>query len=790
MSAENPASTSSWRETLRSRIADGLAQEIDAYETQIQLRKAGRIDEKVFAETRLRRGVYGQRYDNGQRHDGIRTRRIEFPSGDLTKGPETCWDAPGMMRIKIPFGGLNAAQMEALAETAEEYSDSILHVTTRQDIQLHFVHIEDTPDLMRRCAAVGITTREACGNTVRNVTACPIAGVCRDEAFDVTPYARACAYFLLGHRDTQDFGRKFKVAFSGCSQHACGLARMHDVGAVARIRVVDGIEKRGFELFVGGGLGAVPYQAQCFDEFLPEEEMLPTTQAIARVFARLGEKKNRAAARLKFLVKKLGFEEFKRLVREERAGLPPDARWSDWLAAARSESESALLPSSVVKRPSAAGDLTTPFGRWCATNVYRQRQGGYSAVTVTLPLGDLTARQMRRLADLARKYVKETVRTTVEQNLLFRWIRDEDLAGFHQDLEAIGLAESGAESIVDVTACPGTDTCKLGMASSRGLAAVLRERLMARELQFDASVRNLRIKVSGCFNSCGQHHVADIGFYGSSRTVKGFAVPHFQVLLGGAWSDNAAAYGLAIGAVPSKRIPEVVDRLLARYLEGRQANEKFREFYARVGKKDAREMLQDLTQIPEHDQDPSIYADWADSREFTIGDLGTGECAGEVVSVVDFDLASAEQKVFDAQLLLEDLESGHRVPDAAAILEVVTAAHAAMLVAARGLVRVFHPDVSDAADVVVEEFRRRYYDTQLFFDRFSGGRFAQFLFTAHDSLAARSFDGGLNVDLAHRRVEEAQLFIEHAHTTRRKMVDPAAVMAAHPLLQPATQPAP
>jgi sulfite reductase (ferredoxin) len=774
------SASSSWRSALEGRIPADVCREIDAFESQMLLRKQGRIDEKVFAETRLRRGIYGQRYDNGQRHDGIRSRHIEFPSGGLTKGPETCWDAPGMMRVKIPFGGLNAEQMEILADVAEEYSDSILHVTTRQDVQFHFVHIEDTPDLMRRLAAVGITTREACGNTVRNVTACPIAGVCRDEAFDVTPYARACAHFLLGHRDTQDFGRKFKVAFSGCAQHACGLARMHDIGAVARIRVEDGVEKRGFEIFVGGGLGAVPYQALCFDEFLPEGELLPVAQSIARVFARLGEKKNRAAARLKFLLKKLGFDEFKRLVLEERAALTPDPRWSEWLDTARRESESALLPSSVVERPSGAGELSTPFGRWRSTNVYRQRQGGYSAVTVTLPLGDLTAAQMRRLADLARKFVKETVRTTVEQNLIFRWIRDQDLAEFHQELAAIGLAEPGAESIVDVAACPGTDTCKLGMASSRGLAAVLRERLMARELQYDAAVRNLRIKVSGCFNSCGQHHVADMGFYGSSRTVKGFAVPHFQVLLGGAWSENAASYGLAIGAIPSKRIPEVVDRLLARYLEGRQAGESFRDFYGRIGKKDAREMLQDLTQIPEHDSDPTLYADWADSREFTIGDLGTGECAGEVVSVVDFDLAAAEQQVFDAQLLLEELESGRRALETAAVLKAVTAAHSSMLTAARGLVRIFHPNVPESSDSIVEEFRRRYYDTQLFFDRFSGGRFAQFLFTAHDSIASSSFDGGLTVDLAHRRIEEAQLFIEHAHTTRRKMSDPAAAMAAKP----------
>src|SRR5262245_8776428 len=259
-----------WKEALEGAMPPDLAREVDIFETQLELRRQGKIEEKLFAETRLRRGIYGQRYDNGQRNDGIRTRELAYPSGALTKGPSTLWDAPGMMRIKIPFGGLNAEQMDVLAAVAEEHSDGILHVTTRQDMQLHYVHIEDTPTFMRRLAAVGITTREACGNTVRNVTACPLSGVCNTEAFDVTPYAKACAYFLLGHPDTQDFGRKFKVAFSGCKQEACGLTSMHDVGAIAAVRDEAGQRKRDFEFYVGGGLGAVPHEAKLFDPFIPE----------------------------------------------------------------------------------------------------------------------------------------------------------------------------------------------------------------------------------------------------------------------------------------------------------------------------------------------------------------------------------------------------------------------------------------------------------------------------------------------------------------------------------------
>ena len=282
MKVSNPL----WKEKLAGEIAPDLAREVDIFDNVVALKKTGKIDDKIFAETRLRRGAYGQRYDNGQRHDGQQTRKLEYPTPD-TKGPGTLWHAPGMQRIKIPFGGLNAHQLEVLAELAEEYSDSIAHVTTRQDFQLHYIHIEDTPTIMRRLAAVGITTREACGNTVRNVTACPIAGVCRTQAFDVTPYAKATAYFMLGHPGTQDYGRKFKIAFSGCKDEACGLIRLHDIGAIGVVR--DG--KRGFEIYVGGGLGTVPQQAKLLSDFVSEEELLPLCLAIGRVFASTARRK-------------------------------------------------------------------------------------------------------------------------------------------------------------------------------------------------------------------------------------------------------------------------------------------------------------------------------------------------------------------------------------------------------------------------------------------------------------------------------------------------------------------
>ena len=413
-------STSEWRERLLDTMPPELAEEIDIFEGQLELRMQGKVDERVFAETRLRRGVYGQRYDNGHRHDGIASRELAFPSGELTKGPETLWDAPGMMRIKVPYGGMTPEQLEVIAELAEDYSDNILHVTTRQDIQLHYVHIEDTPDLMRRLAAVGITTREACGNGVRNLTACPKAGVCHTEAFDTTAYAAALFRFLLGHPDCQDFGRKFKPAFSGCAGEACGLVMMHDFGAIARTTVVDGVEKRGFDLYVGGGLGTTPYQAKLLFENHPVEELLPAVQAIARVFGRLGEKQNRNRARIKFLVAKLGIDEFRRLVEEERAILPHDERWTSYLPHVADYDESPVREA--VPAPPADADVPEGYREWLRTNVYRQRQPGYAMATVALPLGDLSSDQARALAVIARDYVGDAIRTTVEQNIVLRWV--------------------------------------------------------------------------------------------------------------------------------------------------------------------------------------------------------------------------------------------------------------------------------------------------------------------------------------------------------------------------------
>jgi sulfite reductase (ferredoxin) len=735
----------SWKNKLQDAMPPDWAKEVDDFEAQIVLNKQGKVEPRIFAETRLRRGAYGQRYDNGQRNDGKQIRKLKYPSEGTWKGPDTHWDAPGMQRIKFPWGGITADQLDVMADLAEEYSDGIGHITTRQDFQLHFIHVEDTPNIMRRLASVGITTREACGNSVRNVTACPIAGVCRTESFDVTPYSKAIFKFMLGHPDAQDFGRKFKIAFSGCAGEACGLVNMHDMGFIAKKTTVGGKEKKAFDVFVGGGLGPVPYNAKLLFENLPAEEILPITQAVARVYGRLGEKKTRGMARIKFLVAKLGIEEFKKLIVEERALLNHDPRWTSLIDYYIKEEEKPAQKAANLR----ASSFPKGFLDWKKTNAYQQPQYGYVSVHVRVPLGDLTATQLRVLAGMARKYVKDTVRTSVEQNLLLRWVSEADLPALFEELQTIGLAQGGANSISDITSCPGTDTCKLGISASRGLARELSNRLDAMMAELPEEVKNLKLKVSGCPNSCGQHHISDLGFYGVSRKAGSYTVPHFQLVLGGQWKNNGGSYGLAVAAVPSKRIPETVKRLTDKFVKERQKDETFQNFVQRIGKVEIKNLLSDLMVIPSHDVEPDLFTDWGDVREYTIADIGKGECAGEVVAPSEFSLTSAEGKAFEAQIKL----------DAKELKEAVALAYESMIFSAEGVVRTRDREWVGKADATVAEFKKWFIDTGEFVKHVNNTQFAAFLFKAQDNRLENP-----NSDEAHRRVEEAQLFLEAAHS--------------------------
>jgi sulfite reductase (ferredoxin) len=367
---------------------------------------------------------------------------------------------------------------------------------------------------------------------------------------------------------------------------------------------------------------------------------------------------------------------------------------------------------------------------------------------VTLPLGDLTPVQARAIADLSRRYSGDALRTTVAQNLMFRWVPEAELPKLYAELQAIGLGEAGADTVTDITSCPGTDTCKLGISSSRGVAAELKRRLTVIDQELDPAARALHIKASGCFNSCGQHHVADLGFLGVSRNVNGRRVPHFQLVVGGELTNNAGSFGLAIGAVPSKRVPDLALRLSNDYVAGKNDGETFQAWVNRVGKKEIRKILDQYTGVPAYEEDASFYSDWGDPREYTIGDMGEGECAGEVVSFVQFGLAASEREVFEAQVLLDEgksTEAGKR-------------AYSAMLQAARALAREKNPDLGDEPAEIVREFRAHYYDTKLFFDPYAGGKFAHYFFKAHEE-AAKSTDA----QGAHQLIEEAQLFVDAAH---------------------------
>jgi sulfite reductase (ferredoxin) len=476
---------------------------------------------------------------------------------------------------------------------------------------------------------------------------------------------------------------------------------------------------------------------------------------VARVFARLGEKRNRGRARIKFLVAKLGIEEFRRLVEAERKVLPHDERWTAFLQELPRTGGETPRPAAAL----GAGERAEGFAAWLATNVLPQRQQGYSVVTLSLPLGDITADQTRALADLAREYCGDNLRTTVEQNIVLRFVSDADLPELYAKLAVLGLATPGAGTIVDVTSCPGTDTCKLGIAASRGLGAELRQRLAAKSAALPQAVGDLKIKVSGCFNSCGQHHVADIGFYGNSRKIEGRTVPHFQVILGGQWTENAGSYGLAVGSVPSKAIPEAVEALTDAYAHGREGSEGFAAWVKRMGKRNVRELIKPFMAVPPYAETPDFYADWSDVREFTIGDLGVGECAGEVVSLFGIEVVRAESESFDAQEALDDGDYGRAEE----------LAYKAMLSAARALVRTEYIDVSEDPDDVVSQFKERFFDTERFFDRFARGNFGRYLLDRHASPPADS-----HRDAAAARVEEAQLFIEAAHACEARLSAAAA----------------
>ncbi len=589
------------------------ARDLDEFLEMLGKLERGEIGAEAWRQFRLLHGTYGQRQADAH-----------------------------MQRVKIPQGVLSAAQLEAIADVAERHSRGFVHVTTRQNVQLHFVTAHGAEAAMRRLAEAGVTTREACGNSVRNVTACPLAGVAPDELFDVTPYAEAFTRHFLRHPLSSSLPRKLKVAFEGCPvDHAA--AAIHDLGFYARV-LPDG--RKGFLVRAGGGTATVPVSADVLVPLLPAGEVLELAEAVVRVFHRLGDRTNRQANRMKFLIRRLRFEGFRAEVEAERARvrkegaptLPFDPEQPPEERAPSGARPPAPEPFAIASRvgsapprgpgvvPAVTPDLVpgpAALEAFERTNVRPQRQAGYVALEVVLPLGDVTSGQLRVLADLSRAYADGAARLTREQDVLLRWVRREDVADLHALLAAAGLGRAGAGTAARVTCCPGAESCKLAVTQSRGLGRLLEAHVAEHP---DLAAPGLDLKVSGCPNGCGQHHVAAIGFQGSARKVGGSAVPQYFVLVGGGVGAGGARFGRLAAKIPARRVPQALERLVALYCAERGEGETAQAFFARVEPARARAALADLAELAHETLTPEDLVDLGASAAFR-PETGEGECA-------------------------------------------------------------------------------------------------------------------------------------------------------------------
>jgi sulfite reductase (ferredoxin) len=653
-------------------IPPAILEEIETFEKEALRMLSGEIVNDLFKPFRLQYGIYGQRQAGVQ-----------------------------MVRIKIPFGGLTANQLRRVAELAERFATGVGHVTTRQDIQLHFVELKDVPTIMRGLAEVGLTTREACANTVRNVTACHLAGVCQGEVFDVTPYAKTVAYHLLRNPLNQSLPRKFKIAFSGC-RHDCALTPIHDIGLLAAQREDGTI---GFRMVAGGGLGSAPRIAQVLREFTPIDELIPSIEAVIKVFDTLGNRKNRNKARMKFVIEKLGFAEFKRRWEEAYVAMGFARPSSEPLTvlAHRDEPVQLIMPTSNGNgaNPSAeqgnghpnGGYQETPFAMWKRTNVVRQKQSGYVAAVIKLFMGDLTTEQMLHIADLAERYSNGNIRTTINQNMIIRWIPEAQIADLYDDLASKGLSDPGAELVEDIIACPGTDTCGLGITSSKGLARALAEVFPAGRVPED--LKDVSVKISGCHNSCAQHHIATIGLHGVGKRIGEHTAPHYELHLGGK-VNGTAKIGQMTVKLPAKAVSAAITHLIDVYRRDRKSGEGLPAFIDRVGKHALKDELIPYTIVPAFADDPTFYYDWEGEEEFVLEDLGPGECAGGALEMIENGILEADQELYQAKLLADN----HQYPVS------VNKSYRAVLAAAKALLVTEGLEPSTDSETFIEFDRR------------------------------------------------------------------------------------
>ena len=577
---------------------------------KIELFNTGRIDEEKFRSLRLARGVYGQRQEGVQ-----------------------------MIRIKLPYGKVFSNQLRRIADVSDEYSRGRLHITTRQDIQIHFVDLNRTPELWADLEKDGVTLREACGNTVRNVTASETAGIDVNEPFDVSPYADALFRFFLRNPICQEMGRKFKVSFSS-SDEDTGLSYMHDLGFIAKIE--NGV--RGFKVMLGGGLGSQPRHADELYGFLPADKIIPVMEGVLRIFDRHGERRSRAKARIKFLIKDIGVEAFKELVETEQNAIEFKSVAIDFESYVPSKPVSIKTPKVNIKDKKA-------FETWKATNIIPQKQAGYVAIGIKVLLGDFYTDKARLLADLVENYAAGEIRLSLRQNILIPFVREDLVPFFYLELDKLGFAEAGYNKAVDITACPGTDTCNLGIASSTGIAAEL-ERVIKTEYPQYLNNNDLVIKISGCMNACGQHTMANIGFQGMSvRTPDKLVAPALQVLLGGGNLGNGnGLFADKVVKIPSRRGPDALRTILNDF-EANAQGKTFVEYYKITGERyyyDLLNSLQDVTNLTQAD-----FIDWGTDKKYEKA-IGVGECAGVVIDLISTLFLESEEKIEDAKTSFDD----------------------------------------------------------------------------------------------------------------------------------------
>ncbi len=593
-------------QSFRTEIEDPIVEkDIIELEKKIREFRGGSINEEKFRSLRLARGVYGQRQPGVQ-----------------------------MIRIKLPYGKVSSRQLHRISDVADEYSTGRLHITTRQDIQIHYVDLERTPELWAQLEKDEVTLREACGNTVRNVTASETAGIDKNEPFDVSPYAQAVFEYFLRNPIGQEMGRKFKVSFS-CSDADTGLSYMHDLGFIAKIQ--DGI--KGFKVMLGGGLGSQPRHADELFSFLPTYEIIPMMETVVRVFDRYGERKSRAKARLKFLLKDLGLEAFKELLILEKKAVP----FKQYPIDVRSYPEVVISDGQVHQ---VSIEDTEAFEQWKITNLVAQKQSGYVAIGIKVMLGDFYTDKARLLADLVERYAAGEIRLTLRQNILVPYVKESLIPYFYTELKKLGFADAGYNKAVDITACPGTDTCNLGIASSTGIASEL-ERVIKEEYPQYANNADVVIKISGCMNACGQHSMANIGFQGMSvRTKEKLVAPALQVLLGGGnLGDGRGLFADKVIKIPSKRGPAALRKILDDF-EANGKGTSYESYYAGKGEYYFYELLKPLADID--NLTPEDYLDWGSNKRYQKA-IGIGECAGVVIDLIATLLFESDEKIHNAK---------------------------------------------------------------------------------------------------------------------------------------------